>query len=64
MKSRRLTRGKAIRTFCLICYGWTGYRDGNGSPVSKREASRLVRECEDEQCPLHPYRSGHEEKHF
>ena len=43
----RLTRGKAIRKFCLQCMG--------GS-------ANEVRLCTTPNCPLFRYRLGHEEK--
>jgi len=43
MKKVALTRGKAIRLFCKECVSWD---------------LKEVRRCEDEHCPLHPFRVG------
>ena len=42
----RLTRGKAIRKFCLECAG----------------DAQKVKQCTASNCPLYRYRLGHEEK--
>ena len=42
-KALDLSRRKAIREKCLNCTGWI---------------PKDVRNCDDEECPLHPYRSG------
>ena len=57
-KELRLTRGQAIRLFCLECQGWTGRRDGANSPVSIREASKGVEQCGDPHCFLYPHRKS------
>ena len=57
---KRLTRGKAISTFCAECMGWDGYRGGNAG-TSYAVARRMARECTDSGCPLYRYRTGIEE---
>lgn len=60
LTGRRLSRGAAIREFCLCCMG--GHRepwqmaDGTLDPPYAPYAE--VRDCKSETCPLHPYRTG------
>ena len=46
MSEKRLTRGKAIRAYCLGCCC---------------DSASEVRKCPTVDCPLYPYRLGHEE---
>jgi hypothetical protein len=59
----RLTRGQAIRLFCLECMGYTKHRsNGTRVSVTRGEASAEVRRCTDPECPLYRYRLGAEVK--
>jgi len=44
-----MTKGEAIRLFCLRCQGW--YSNGH-KPV------KAVKDCIDKKCSLYPYRLG------
>jgi hypothetical protein len=58
--AKRLTRGEAIRLFCLECVGYTKHRSNLTGSVAKRVASAEVTKCTDPECPLYPYRLGKE----
>ena len=60
LTGRRLSRGAAIRKFCLSCQGstfdpWLDV-DGNVQPAEAHYAD--VRECPTATCFLHPFREG------
>ena len=52
---KRLTRGKAIREFCLQCMGME-----RGTRAGVKTASSEVLRCSDTGCPLYRYRTGKE----
>jgi len=56
----RLTRGRAIRLFCLECMGYDKHRSGSTHSVSRMEAAYQVKDCTDLECPLYNYRTGTE----
>jgi hypothetical protein len=60
--AKRLTRGEAIRLFCLECVGYTRHRSNPTGSVTKGIASAEVRKCTDLECPLYRYRLGTEIK--
>jgi len=59
-RAKRLTRGEAIVLFCRECFGYDGHRGGNAG-TSYVTAGKMVKECEDSNCPLWPFRNGPEE---
>jgi hypothetical protein len=57
-ESKRLTRGEAIKLFCLECMGYTKHRSNPVGSVTKGGASSEVKKCTDTECPLYRYKSG------
>ena len=53
---KRITRAKAVKLFCMTCFGWTGSNEGTGPG----DAVKMVRECESKNCYLYNFRTGRE----
>ena len=60
--TKRLTRGQAIKLFCLECMGYQGHRNDGASNIARRsivtpgEAYEEVKKCGDLECPFHAFR--------
>ncbi len=57
MKTKRLTRARAVKEFCKTCFGWDGWY-GERVGTSSDMAIKMVRECESTECPLFNFRTG------